>query len=442
MARLARIRPGQSVAHPAARVRLPRWATRLSGGDRRALITCGIALYLLALAAVVGLEWSRDGLFYSLGVDWSRFFGATRAYALSGPGAAYRLDAITRNMQPLGHYYGPQAGALKVGPAPYPPIALALFLPFTLPPPPIGFLLWTVVNLALVLGVARALAVRCCRGSWRMTLLLALWYPAALALFVGQMIGLLVASLYLGYRALEDGNDLQAGWWLGMLLVKPQYAAVLVLVLIMKRRWRAVGGVTLAGLAIVLASLAVGGTVGIAGYVAMVAGPFLNYGGAVAVDPSGMINWRGLLSNVFPGLPAVQGIALTAALSAATLATLPIVWKGHWDPRGDRDRFAMQMLATMAATLLVAYHSQLHGAALLMIPAALVATRRVAPRLLRWLILFSLFALPVLAGVTRLGRSRYELASMAFVATMALAICAIVVDRLAHSPAAAAPATE
>ncbi|MBX6341860.1 MAG: DUF2029 domain-containing protein, partial [Thermomicrobiaceae bacterium] len=295
----------------------------------------------------------------------------------------------------------------------------------TWPRPPLGFLLWSGLNLALAAYVARGLARRFPRARRRrVAALLVTCFPLAMGIFVGQPTGLLVLALYQSYLAFERGDEGRAGLWAGLLFVKPQYVTGPLLVLLGKRRWRALAGAAAAEAAILAGSLVVGGLGGIAGYLRTFVEDYPAYRGGIAIDPTGMINWRGLLTTLFPRLPADAGLAATALLSLATLALLPLVWRGRWDPRSPL--FAPRFLATMMVTLLIAYHSQLHGAALLAIPGAIALASQSAPRLVRAVLLAGLFGSPVVATLSGLLIGNPMLVAPSYVAAMAVALGAIV----------------
>lgn len=413
--------------------------------NRSALIALGLVVNALYWLTRVGVEWFVQGLFFRLGVDWSRFWGAARAFVVISPSAAYSLHAIAQEMHPIAAYYGTTIGflsishkigltQLQVGPAPYPPIFLAFFWLFTLPPAPVGFLLWTVLNGSIGLYVVVRLTQRFGQGlSWRIFLPLISFFPFLTGLHDGQLVNLLLGAFFFGYVSLERNQELRAGLWFGALWLKPQYAPVLFLVLIYKRRWSAVLGMIATGCLIVLTSLAVGGLGGIVGYIKMLLNKYPSFTGGVAIDPTQMISWRALVVNVLPNA-ATLGIALTVVLSVLSLAVLVPIWRGSWLPRSPR--FAAQMLATMMVTMLVAYHSQLHGLVLCMVPGAiLLATRQAPPsisRLLPWI----LFAPPMLDGVSLALLSDQNLVSMMYLIAMVIALAALYRHR--HEPRLAA----
>ena len=406
-------------------------SNRFRGAIRspRGIITAAIAINVVFWVVQTAIEWSRFGLFYVLGVDWSRFWGAAKAFIHAGPSSGYDLTAIAHYMQPFYSYYASNIAdmALKVGPAPYPPIFLAIFAPFTVPPPPIGFLLWTAANLLLAFPVARSLAAHFPANQRRlMTALLLLFYPFGMALFVGQMVIILLFAFWRGYLALEEGGDLRAGAWFGLLLMKPQYAATLMLVLLVKRRWSAIGGAIASGFGLLVTSLAVGGVSGVIAYVRMILIDYPNYSGGLAISPQGMISWRALVLNMEPDVSKIPGLVLTAVLSVISLVMLAIIWRGDWNP--NVPRFHNQMLATMLVSLLVAYHSQVHGAVLLMVPGALIAARETSESFLKKIMVVSVFAPPFVIAVSAIVQGNAGMVSLLFLPLMIFALGALFKD--------------
>jgi hypothetical protein len=394
--------------------------------SRRWILSAGIVINVIFWIIRVAVEWSALGMFYVVGVDWSRFWGAARAFVVAGPSSGYDLNSIAHFMQPFLLYYSDDISsvALKVGPAPYPPIFLALFAPFTIPPPQIGFLLWTIANLLLAIPVARSLAAHFPADQRRsVTTLLLLFFPFVMALFVGQMVIILLFAFWKAYEALERGDDFRAGMWLGLLLIKPQYAVVLLTILLFKRRFWAIGGSAVTALMVLLSSLLVGGVDGIVAYVRMILIDYPNYSGGLAIDPQSMISWRALVLNLIPNVGKIDGLVLTALLSLVSLVMLAVIWRGAWNPRSPR--FANQMLATMIVTLLVAYHSQVHGAVLLMVPGALIAAGSPSSPFIKKLILVSVFAPPFATVLSVIIQGDAGMVSLLFLPLMIMALIAL-----------------
>ena len=210
------------------------------------------------------------------------------------------------------------------------------------------------------------------------------------------------------------------------------------LVFIFKQRYHALGGMIVAGLGILLAWLAVGGIGGLVGYMhTILGGAFLNYRGGMSIDPSGMINWRAVLINLFPGLPPARGSVLTTVLSVTTLAALPLVWRGPWNPRAHR--FALQISATLGITLLVAYHSHVHGAALLLVPSAAALSQPQVSTLVRRLVMAGWIVPPCLALINQAVLIQYELSAMFLTALIATTVIVIVVTQARWVSASGVP---
>ena len=133
----------------------------------------------------------------------------------------------------------------------------------------------------------------------RALLALLVSFPLAMGLIVGQptaLLGCAVAECYLSLRARQD---LRAGLWLSVLLLKPQYGVILGPILIWKGRWHAVLGTAIGGAAIALVSLLVVGVPTLLTYGAAFV-DIAPWGGAAVSSPGQMINWRALILNLRP----------------------------------------------------------------------------------------------------------------------------------------------
>ncbi len=356
-------------------------------------------------------EWFVRGLFQVPGVDWARFWAASLAFRHAGSAAAYKLPAIAHYMQPILEYYRPEDARVRVGPAPYPPIFLRLFEFLTLPPAPIGYLIWTGLSIGLAAHVFHRLGDRfptTCR--WKFTLLMLSAFPLMMAFYVGQVVALLLVCVMQAMLDFERGRDFRAGMWIGLMILKPQYAVCIMLVLLAKRRWSAIGGATVGGAIILGSSLLVGGVGGLVAYARMLVTDYPSYAGSVAIDPRGMIGWRSLVITVFPDFSTTSSLVLVALLSLATVALLPGIWAGRWDPTSPR--FARQMVLTFAITLMVAYHSQPHGAALLLVPCAMLLAQPDASPLARRLLIGSLAITPIVGTISALVMGNLWLVSL------------------------------
>jgi hypothetical protein len=85
-----------------------------------------------------------------------------------------------------------------------------------------------------------------------------------------------------------------------------------------------------------------------------------------------MINWRGLVLNVFGLANAVIVFASIAVLSVTTTLVALLPWRVlTWDKHGPL--LGIAFLSLTSAALLVAYHSHSHSLGLLLVPAIAVS---------------------------------------------------------------------
>jgi hypothetical protein len=155
-----------------------------------------------------------------------------------------------------------------------------------------------------------------------------------------------------------------------------------------------------------------------------------------------MINWRGLLINLLPfDVTEAQGSALVAVLGGLTVCSLPLIWRGRWDPSAPR--FAVQFMATIVVTLLASPHSHGHGATLLLVPAAVAAARHAGPRLLQRTLRLAIFVPVLVFAATRTAALANMSVTYLLLLMLGVTLVAEASDLLARragrSPASASP---
>ncbi len=402
----------------------PAWSTLVLGS----FLMAGLWLHVLHEI------WMRYGLFHFIGGDFGIYRSIATATLAEGPRAMYDLDLVAPYARELTPYYGPESHVLNLGPGPYPAVYILPFLALTAVSPPAGYLIWTALGLALAVAVRRGMVARWPDAGWGLIASTVLSFPVVAALIFGQLTMPFFYGFYRAYRSLEEGREFRAGLWSGALYLKPQYAVFMALVFLLKRRWRAFGGLALAGVMVLLGSLAIVGPGGFRDWY----GTLREMSGfrdvAPIVGPGWMINWRGLLTTFLPDDISDQaGQALTLSFSALTIMVLPLVWRGEWNPRGER--FALQMLATTIIMMMASYHNHIHSASLLLIPGLAVAGQKVRPRYLGTILTTGLYApLPLY-----FARASMISVSLLLIALMLAALGTIVYGELA--PALGGPAS-
>jgi len=197
---------------------------------------------LFATLAYASLDIFRLAQLQVAGADYSCFWAGAKT-ALSDPA---RLYDFQHNTVLQGWPLGP--GRLR--PYIYPPTALFLFAPFTLPGYWTGYLLWVGLTGALfVWGAARAGA------PWWLVLLMP---SVALVAYCGQVTFLMGGLVLLGL-SLRD-RPILAGVLFGIAAsIKPQFMMLVPIALLAEGRWRSILAAGLTGLASCLAATLVWG---------------------------------------------------------------------------------------------------------------------------------------------------------------------------------------
>jgi hypothetical protein len=322
-------------------------------------LATGIALLFVAFAF-----WGFWTNFVeAAGVDFISFWSAGHLVLTGHPAAAYDID-LHRSVE--------QTIVTRVGllPFPYPPPFLILVTPFALIPFRWAFVAWVAITAAFYAVTARRFAA----------LPYAFANPPVLVDFMIGQTGFLTTGILLGGLALLPNAPFAGGAMLGLLLIKPQLAALLPIALIAGREWRAIAG-------------------GAASFTLAVVAAFLLYGmdsyrGFFAILPHyvgymqhNSWNWVELASPFaflrYVGVPAAPAlVAQTVIALCAALATA-VAWARGWPEK---------IAILSAATLLISPYLLTYDALLLIVPAAWFIKQK------RWLLvglLWLLCALPV-----------------------------------------------
>jgi hypothetical protein len=264
------------------------------------------------------------------------------------------------------------------------------------------------------------------RGRLLAIILVLTSVPFFQILYLGQpmlLLGWAVAECYLALRRKED---FRAGLWLTCLLLKPQYGLLLWLLFVWKRRWTTIAGVAVGGLAVLASSILVAGPAAVLAYPASLS-DIAGFRGGPNTFPDQMSNWRAVVLWLLPGVGDRTGLALTLALSGATVALAAIAWLGAWHP-GD-SRFAVRMVALLAATLLSSYHSHIYGGILLALPVGAMVAHGNVSAVARSLVVLSL-CLPLVLGVGAMLVPQLALASGPLYALVLLAYVLVMLGEL------------
>ncbi len=357
---------------------------------------------LRLLAASVATAWAVLVAFYILtyhdqlpevmfGNDYIAFWTGG-AMVRDGQGnSLYDLDAQGEVQFSLRREQAISDGMrAATGRIPYwnPPALALLVIPFTALPASWGYVAWTVVGL-LVTVFAVALPLRRHPYRRQVVILLLGFGGVASGVTQGQVNWVFLLPLSLGLLALEKDRPYLGGAILGLLWLKPQYAALFPLVFLLKGRWRELAGMLGMGAFLGAISLAMIGPGGVQMYLQSmsVVGGFHELENT-AVCPLLMVNWRAFLLSFWPGTPEAEGRLLMAVLGGTTVALSLSVWRGPWDPASPR--FPAQILVLLLASIVAAPHSHFHGMTLLLSPVAFMVARSLGSRLYQgaWIAIF------------------------------------------------------
>jgi hypothetical protein len=292
----------------------------------RALLLLGGALFVLTLVSyLLTTNWAgafpRDKATLVLGRDFLNLW--MYGVAAFEPDPARYYDLATYN-DALARLLGPGYPGQNW---PNPPTALVLMAPFGVLNYFPALLAWCSVS-ALALFLAGRREVNDLR-----TLAIVLVSPAALLCVLSGQSSLLTTAALLAIFACLDARPLTAGVLIGLLTVKPQLGILFPFALIASGRWRVFSAAAATALALLLASVAIGGIESWHDYITK-ALPLQREvlrdaaGTAMPFQPSIFMNIRGVVGN---HAGEIIQFAFTIAATAAVAAAFR--WRRNADRR-------------------------------------------------------------------------------------------------------------
>jgi len=243
----------------------------------------------------------------------------------------------------------------------------------------VGYLVWTAANLLILIAYLRFFGARVMGTTWRKRLLVLMLmaYPVFLNFLYGQVNIWLTIFVGEFMRAAMGGRPFRSGLWLAGLLIKPQYLALVVIMLLMQKSIRALAGLAMMSAVLLGISYALLGGAGVLSLVKL----WLGFaGGLPATGPNVMMNWRAVGLYLVTILDPAVAWALTALAMLLTAVLGLYSWRRRIE--ANSPLFAVALLGTLAATAGFAWHSHVSSAAILICPLLLLVHR--APRLPRY----------------------------------------------------------
>lgn len=332
-----------------------RWLGARDWWGRSALSLVALANLAVAVVYVV-LFFALLGGGLSRGADYTAFYTAWRIL-LEGKGQALYDPAVQAHVQR--EVLGGQTFQAGLSPFANPPQVVLPLVPLGLLPLTVSYVVWSVVELGLLILLVKLLlgsGSHWSRGDRLMLLGWLLAFPAlAITFFQGAFSLVVAVAIVAAYRSLARGQDRAAGVWLVLASVKPQALIGPFVAVVVGNRWRAVATAIAGGLiAGAIATVVLGP--GIWGGYASLLADYTSSFDRLSVDPAVMWNLRGTLTLILgrgdAGLINVLGYL---GLGVGVVATAFLWRRGMRHNGGEADQ-ALRFSLTIVLTLFFSPH--------------------------------------------------------------------------------------
>ena len=259
------------------------------------------------------------------------------------------------------------------GPLPYihPPFEALIFVPLTLLPYSQAFVVWDLLTVVGLFGVAALLrrSVITLRSipPGQFVIGAFAFFPVLACVLQGQDSVLLLLLCVLGYNALKRKADLLGGCWLALAAFKFQFIIPIVLLLVIWKRRRVAIGFGAVAVLLMLASVGLSGVEALLQYPGFVLETVRNphLGG---VPPELLPNLHGLAMGWPPLFSGAVGVAL-AALSSVILFLFAARSGGEI---AAPKAFELQFSLAIVVSVLIAWQTNAHDLCLLVLPLILI----------------------------------------------------------------------
>lgn len=271
----------------------------------------------------------------------------------------------------------------------YPPTTALLAVPLALLPYIQAMAVWRLVSIACF-AIAGWMLVRDSDRSpaWRATVVLAVatCYPLFIALRAGQISPILLLVTVAGLALHRREQPIRGGLVLSLLMLKPQFAAGMMLWLLLRRDWRTCAGL-IGGIVLQMAVVAVAIQPAIVADYVWSTSLYVNHSQLYDFPDGWVHSLSGVLKNLLTSLGLV-GAGYDSACKAVHLVVLAVVavsaaltfWRspaGRECPAESDDQWRYDHSMAVLFMLLLTPHLLLYDLVLLLVPmACLLATAR------------------------------------------------------------------
>jgi len=313
-----------------------------------------------ALAPLLYPVWlhlrAGDGWSYLLPCDFIYFYAVGRIAHEYPLARLYEYGLLLKTTDEIFPLKG-----LLWGPSPYPPFVALFFSLYARLPFLPAYLLWMATSLALYLGgVAAAIRGAFPREPLKSSLVFCVavgFYPFFICdLKNGQLSAIAVFAVGAAIALEREEKLFLSGLALSILAYKPTLLLLLFPMLLLTRRFRALGGFAAGGAALALATTAIGGLAIWKIYFAHALG-FLH--GFIEVQGQSTLQlWEYVDFHTFsyavPGGRSAAGLAILAAISVAAAAVLAVLlWRSAGASKAAQQ---LAWAATLTWTLLLNFY--------------------------------------------------------------------------------------
>lgn len=312
--------------------------------------------------------------------DFSAFYGAVKMVQQGKGPQLYDIAAQARMQSLLYPNVTTRSGTLIYD---HPPFEVLLYLPLAYVRYPAAYCIWGTVNILLLLFALILLwpYMAELKSAWAPlpVLLFLCFFPAFVSLLQGQDSFLLLLVFALVLINLKEGRNLRAGFFLALGLFKFQYTLPFVLLFLLWRRWKVVGGFAICSGILFLLSFPVTGFRGTLSYVTFLSDL------VKGLSSHHVQNSLGILSDTMPNIRGTVEMMAPALLSPSfqkliviLISGVAIWWASRQWPLGralSAKNFDLGFSLALVTSIMVSYHLQLHDLSLLLIPFILVMNR-------------------------------------------------------------------
>jgi hypothetical protein len=324
------------------------------------LALVGMALFYILQVSV---DAAHNKICQNLAVDYCAYWSAGQIANDHGYAGMYDQTLLSDYQAPIYPSADDPATPERTIPFPYFPVYVLPFQLFALLNLESGFILYTLLNLAVFILYLRFF-FKDLTGQpipLRLLLMCMLCTPVFLNLFWGQANILLSICMGEFVRAHLKSNPFPAGLWLGALLLKPLLLILILPALLIQKSFKTLIGFLVMLTGILLVSYAM---IGSNGFVKLMEILLASSQGGSASNPAIMMNWRMLGLNLAGVSSVTLGwiVAITGMLCTASAAWFVV--RRSFLP--DRVKTAVALIGMLVATGALAWHAHFPQAAVLL----------------------------------------------------------------------------